>query len=808
MAYIEWWNRTGPITLGERFGLNEISTRAKTLSPTKSHMASSDWYYKPPKGSNPDWIYYPRNDPKAHQQILEDFDISEETMHKDGGRIDMKPGGLVEPGVSQLVQPNLDGSRPGYGGLPLTEQFPKLEVRAIELLNQGLPMDEVSNTLEAEGVIKIKTQPRAGHPGVMKKNYSGFNRFYKNLLKDKKLNITEIATKISGVPFSKEVWLQRENAVIEAFKKNPTLSAQQISKLVSTELGQHVSYTAVANALRRANIDYQGRDQKLLPDIKKLDKIIKNNIAFLSTKGSPKDKVKFLFEEFKKVTKNKNLDMDKFSYRLERVGNLYAGTGVDRTVEKIYKSIKAPKNYLESGLHRNMVGMLDQFTKGIVGKAQLLGLPQKDIDLLSDVTKGAKSLSKISMAGDHTDIDGLMKNFSNYRKNFMRINMISNQLNIFKSASDKAIIKLYDEAVALQKSNHPNVAVRRKEILEKVTAIRENFKTKTGLNIGGFEFDAKGNPIMKKFETQRLGDLKNPRNKAILNAMNNLVKQSGIEFKGIDQELRFANTIKERFNILKNASVAQLQNSKYIKAFAEMSGEIGKAANTILKTKSGKIGAGVGIYGLLSSIASASEKEELETGDKKREASVLPSVISEHPILSSAAAVTAAAPKKVWEGVKWAGKKLTPIMTPGVSTLIHGGPQNLDPTSGQDLSTAAFWKHATDWMGARSRWGNKMIGLKKRLRDIALRGGLPTRFLPIISGGASVAMGPMLIKDAAEWLQSRIDKEGLTGKIEEQSFIGDEAGAGYLMEEAYDKKRKEDAEGMDYAQGGIASLIK
>jgi DNA-binding Lrp family transcriptional regulator len=38
MAYIEWWNRTGPSTLGERFGLNEISTRAKTLSPTKSYV--------------------------------------------------------------------------------------------------------------------------------------------------------------------------------------------------------------------------------------------------------------------------------------------------------------------------------------------------------------------------------------------------------------------------------------------------------------------------------------------------------------------------------------------------------------------------------------------------------------------------------------------------------------------------------------------------------------------------------------------------------------------------------------------------
>jgi hypothetical protein len=37
MAYIEWWNRTKPITMGERFGLNEISIARNTLSPTKSY---------------------------------------------------------------------------------------------------------------------------------------------------------------------------------------------------------------------------------------------------------------------------------------------------------------------------------------------------------------------------------------------------------------------------------------------------------------------------------------------------------------------------------------------------------------------------------------------------------------------------------------------------------------------------------------------------------------------------------------------------------------------------------------------------
>ena len=58
MAYIDWWNRTGPITMGERFGLNEISTARKTLSPTKSYTED---------------------------------------------RIDMKPGGIVEPGVTHYA---------------------------------------------------------------------------------------------------------------------------------------------------------------------------------------------------------------------------------------------------------------------------------------------------------------------------------------------------------------------------------------------------------------------------------------------------------------------------------------------------------------------------------------------------------------------------------------------------------------------------------------------------------------------------------------------------------------------------------
>ena len=71
MAYIDWWNRTGPVTLGERFGLNEISIARNTLSPTKSYTED---------------------------------------------RIDMKPGGIVEPGV-EYYSTDMRGKAPKPKGL-------------------------------------------------------------------------------------------------------------------------------------------------------------------------------------------------------------------------------------------------------------------------------------------------------------------------------------------------------------------------------------------------------------------------------------------------------------------------------------------------------------------------------------------------------------------------------------------------------------------------------------------------------------------------------------------------------------------
>ena len=100
-------------SLGTRFGLNEISTRAKTLSPTKSHTAESvmpsqfdeisleemeDIKKQAGVGEQVKKDPYPWEKPQP--PWWEDVHEPAPWDAKDGGRIDMKPGGIVEPGVT------------------------------------------------------------------------------------------------------------------------------------------------------------------------------------------------------------------------------------------------------------------------------------------------------------------------------------------------------------------------------------------------------------------------------------------------------------------------------------------------------------------------------------------------------------------------------------------------------------------------------------------------------------------------------------------------------------------------------------
>ena len=51
----------------------------------------------------------------------------------------------------------------------------------------------------------------------------------------------------------------------------------------------------------------------------------------------------------------------------------------------------------------------------------MLGLPKKDIKLLTDLSRAVGQLGDFKMAGDHTDIKAIMKDFPGFKKNFLRI---------------------------------------------------------------------------------------------------------------------------------------------------------------------------------------------------------------------------------------------------------------------------------------------------------------------------------------------------------------------------------------------------
>ena len=422
-------------------------------------------------------------------------------------------------------------------------------------------------------------------------------------------------------------------------------SATDIAKAVTVDIDRKISGAFVENSLERAGLNpnelFKNRAERIFDDVKVLDKVIKSNQKLLKDPNvSFSEKNRLLTKLYANETgKPLKIATGEFITRLRKLGQLYTGQP-QRFATELYNKIKTPSKYINSDFQKNFIGLTDAAGNlGVVDKAKLLGLPQKEIKLLSELSGAVSKLGNFKMAGDHTDIDALMKNFSNYRKNFTRIEFVKNTLNDFKGKHyDNKVVSLFNAAKKGQ--THTLIDGKKIPIMQALKNLQTDFFKKTGHRLGGFELSATGE-INIKPQTQRIPDLKHPINTKLRETLKGLAtykipggKPTEIT-NAFDVAMQNAATVKDRINIFKKyRGTSELANSRYVKAL----GSIPRLKKLIKPLIAGTIGA--------AGVTTLSQAAETGVIDKAKSWPI------EHPWLTGAGAAGTTA-------TTLAGSKLT-----------------------------------------------------------------------------------------------------------------------------------------------------
>lgn len=411
-----------------------------------------------------------------------------------------------------------------------------------------------------------------------------------------------ILTPVRGSTIPPEERILKEKLLQKFLDQNPDFdNPGAIAKAINTKYPKlRMSRNFVIGALNRlggSNL-IKSRHAKIFPEVKALDKIIKKNLKLFKDDIAPEARRAKLVELFAKATK-KDLGTaeSELISRMRKLGSLYAGNE-GRFEAKLYSKIKPPKNYLNSNIQKNFIeattraGQVSNATM-----AKLLGLPQKQINLIANTAHMANAFD-FKVAGDHTDIKAMMRDFPNYKKNFLAIEYIKDDLNQIKRPYDIKINNLRKDA---ERITDPAM---RQGILKRAKDLEQEFVNKTGYRIGNF--DIKNNKVVINPKTKRLSELKNPFNETLQTAFKNFetTGPSKETFKGVDKKLMTAD-VDERVKIFEDIKgTPAAKKSKYLQALQKVP-KIGKIATAII---GGTAGAGA-----ISTLAQADESKEPET---------------------------------------------------------------------------------------------------------------------------------------------------------------------------------------------------
>jgi len=509
---------------------------------------------------------------------------------------------------------------------------PKAKQRVIELINLDTPIVDINKIMVAEGLFeglgeKVDVRPlRKILEGYLKtesgitidklNEYRGGSRFTTAQLANQDRAILNYflskRDEFEGKPKSRLI-----NSFNEAYKNDATVKLD--NKLPSVNSLNRALTNATAGKYSELKEEFFGkqpadyfvsRHAKIFPEVKALDQVIKAGIkdGYILEDTQVSSKINRIKKELGQKIGVEVSDprMENILVgRLRKLLVLYAGSKTgERVYEKeLYDTIKPPiKNYLDSEILQKLKGIqmvAGQFSNA--DHAKTMGLPKKEVELLYKLQQGAHQIAltygldkdqrgKVKMAGDHTDIKSVMQNFPDYKKNFLRIAYISNNLNTFKSSYDGKINSLYKAAKAGTEFD-PGVsryaepysgaltAAEKKAggrtIPNAIKKLQREFKDATGgYRLGGFNIDDKGKLSIKPIET-RITDYDSPVAMNLRKTLGNL--KYGTEgmktiptqmLNRVDQAIvgREGATTKGRINIIKNALPSELKGSGFMQA--------------------------------------------------------------------------------------------------------------------------------------------------------------------------------------------------------------------------------------------------
>jgi hypothetical protein len=473
-------------------------------------------------------------------------------------------------------------------------EIPGMEKEIIELAKTKGPKDIIT-TLENQ-----KKIPPQNISNAKKYDLKSINATLNQLLKEKK---------ISKILPSDPTQGPKDILVKNYIKANPKEeNSYRIAKAIARNENIKMSRNFVENAIERLGLKkkFVSLHAKIYPQIAALDKIIKKNSNYIKGPSNPLEKLKKLSEEYAKAT-NQKLDIatGQMRNRLEKLGSLYQGTSDQRYETKLYNSIKKPIGF-DNKFAAHLIEIASRSSSALNNSAvaRMLGLPKNQIKLIDDLAKASSGLG-VKVAGDHTDIKGLMKNFPNYKKNFLRIQLISDKLNEYKGKKfDKKMISLAAQA----KTANPKVKI---EILKEMKELQKKFKNLTGADIGGFDVKDGRVFLDESKMIPKLNELENPLNESIRQGMINLETtgtpgETKSKFTNIvDRLLKNATSAAQRINIFKKyQGTKAIQESKALKGFTNIPGPVGKAFKAITL--------GVAGLGAMSVAANAGETNQTE----------------------------------------------------------------------------------------------------------------------------------------------------------------------------------------------------